>query len=117
MTDRGSGSRMTNSTSVRPPSPSGPGVSTCAWLGSVVWILIPRLGLSVAHPQHREERFLRDLHAAHRLHPLLAFLLLFQELALAGDVAPVALRDHVLPHRPYGFGGNHLAAQRRLDAD
>ena len=34
------------------------------------------------------------------LHPLLAFLLLLEELALAGDVAAVALGGHVLAQRP-----------------
>ena len=33
--------------------------------------------------EHREERFLRDLDAADALHPLLAFLLLLEQLALA----------------------------------
>src|SRR5438128_1755456 len=41
--------------------------------------------------QHGQERLLRDLHASHALHALLAFLLLLQQLALAGDVAAVAL--------------------------
>src|SRR2546428_2611654 len=41
--------------------------------------------------EHREERFLRDLDRAHLLHPLLAFLLLFQEFPLARHVAAVAL--------------------------
>src|SRR5437868_5142148 len=108
MTDRGSGSRITNSISVRPPSPRGPGVSTRNWLRSGVWILIPRPGSSISHLQHREERLLRDFDAADRLHPLLALLLLLQQLALAGNVAAVALRDHVLAHRPHRLRGDHL---------
>src|SRR5687767_6129054 len=55
---------------------------------------------SLPQPQHRHERFLRDLHVAHALHLLLALGLLLQELALARDVAAIALRQHVLPHRP-----------------
>src|SRR3546814_2474388 len=41
----------------------------------------------VAHAQRRDEGFLRDLDAAILAHPLLAFLLLFQKLLLAADVA------------------------------
>ena len=44
------------------------------------------------HLQDGEESLLRDLHAAHLLHPLLAFLLLLQQLALARDVTAVTLR-------------------------
>ena len=47
--------------------------------------------------QDCEKRFLRNFHRAYLLHPLLAFLLLLEELALAGDVAAVALGEHVLP--------------------
>ena len=38
---------------------------------------------SVPDLEHRQERFLRDLDAADALHPLLAFLLLLEQLALA----------------------------------
>src|SRR6476646_9922777 len=38
-----------------------------------------------------DERLLGDLDAADHLHPLLALLLLLQQLALAGDVTAVAL--------------------------
>src|SRR6266446_799479 len=52
-----------------------------------------------AHPEDGQERFLRNVDFAHALHPLLAFLLLFEQLPLPRDVAAVALREHVLPHR------------------
>src|SRR5580700_3684083 len=35
------------------------------------------------HAQDRQEGFLRDFHASYAFHPLLAFLLLFEQLALA----------------------------------
>src|ERR1043166_7632524 len=43
------------------------------------------------HLQHRQKCILRNLYAADFLHPLLAFFLFLQELALARDVAAVAL--------------------------
>src|SRR4026208_1404524 len=46
-----------------------------------------------------EERLLRHLDAADLLHPLLALLLLLEQLSLAGDVAAVALREHGLALR------------------
>ncbi len=48
------------------------------------------------------------------LHPLLAFLLLFQQLSFARDVAAVALCEHILPHRRNRFSGDDLTADRRL---
>src|SRR6187200_2764477 len=42
-----------------------------------------------------EERLLRHLDAADLLHPLLALLLLLEQLSLAGDVAAVALREPI----------------------
>src|ERR671923_174967 len=47
------------------------------------------------HLQHREKRLLRDLYGPDLLHPLLPLLLLLQELPLAGDIAAIALRQHV----------------------
>src|SRR5229473_1908775 len=67
-----------------------------------------------SHLEHREERFLRDFDAADALHALLAFLLLFEQLALAGDVAAIAFREHVLAHRLHGLAGDDAAANRRL---
>src|SRR5262249_42239922 len=51
------------------------------------------------------------------LHPLLARLLLLEQLALAGDVTPVALREHVLALRLHRLARNDARADRRLDGD
>src|SRR5712691_589105 len=67
--------------------------------------------------QDRQERFLRDLHLADLLHALLALGLLGPELALAGDVAAVALGGDVLLHRRDRFAGDDSAADRGLDGD
>src|SRR5436190_16854118 len=67
--------------------------------------------------QHREERFLRDLDRADLFHALLPFLLFFEQLALAGDVAAVAFRQHVLAQRLDVLPRDYMAADRRLDRD
>src|SRR5438309_1166250 len=66
------------------------------------------LGWGLVKRQDRHERLLGDLHIAHPLHPLLAFLLLLQQLALARDVAAVALGDHILALRRNRLPRNHL---------
>ena len=55
--------------------------------------------LTLAQIEDRQEGFLRDLHRAHHLHALLAGLLFLQQLALAADVAAVALGENVLAKR------------------
>src|SRR5690348_3690025 len=74
-----------------------------------------RAALLLPYFQHRQERLLRDLDAPDALHALLAFLLLLEQLALARDVAAVALRKHVLPQRLHGFARDDPAPDRRLD--
>src|SRR5439155_3198318 len=69
----------------------------------------------VADPKNREEGLLRDLHRSHHFHALLAFLLLLEQLPLAGDVSSVALREHVLPFRLHGLARHDLPADRGLD--
>jgi hypothetical protein len=61
-----------------------------------------------------EEGFLRDIDATDAFHPLLAFLLFFQQLALAADVAAVAFGDDVLPDGRNCFPRHDLAADRGL---
>ena len=58
--------------------------------------------------EHRKERLLRDLDRADLLHPLLALLLLLEQLALAGDVAAVALGEHVLAQRLHRRPRDHV---------
>src|SRR5262245_54129580 len=55
--------------------------------GAVAIMPGPKPGLLLSYLEHGEERFLRDLDAADALHPLLPFLLLLEQLALARDVA------------------------------
>lgn len=62
--------------------------------------------LLIPHPQRGEEGFLGDVDLAVGAHPLLAFLLLLQQLLLAGDVAAVAFGGHVLAHGGDGLAGD-----------
>jgi len=48
---------------------------------------------------------------------LLARLLLLEQLALASDIAAVALREHVLPLRFHGLARDHARPDRSLDRD
>ena len=57
----------------------------------------------------------RDLDPADHLHPLLALLLLLEQLALAGDVAAVALGEHVLADGADGLAGDDPGADGGLD--
>src|SRR5215470_7320018 len=77
----------------------------------------PRLSLLLVEIEHGEEGLLRNLDRADLLHPLLALLLLLEQLALAGDVTAVALGEHVLALRLHGFARDHARADRRLDRD
>src|SRR5690348_3097878 len=65
--------------------------------------------------EDRQERFLRDLDLPDLLHALLAFLLALQQLALARDVAAVALGGDVLAHGLDGLAGDDPAADGGLD--
>src|SRR5882724_12630271 len=67
--------------------------------------------------QHREKRFLRNLHRTDLLHALLPFFLLIQKFALAGDIAAIAFRKHVLAQRLDVLARDDVAADRRLDGD
>src|ERR1700722_3638403 len=55
--------------------------------------------LVAADFEHRQEGLLRNFDLAELLHPLLAFALLLQQLALAGDVPAVALGGDILSQR------------------
>src|SRR6516164_6269198 len=71
--------------------------------------------LVLPHPQNRQKSFLGNIDAPDALHAPLPFLLLFQQLALAADVASVALGDYVLSHGGHGFPGNDFGTDSRLD--
>src|SRR5262245_45620416 len=67
--------------------------------------------------QHRQERLLRHLDPPDLFHALLSFLLFLEQLALARDVAAVALGRHVLAHRLHGLARDDAAADGGLDGD
>src|SRR5262249_18475387 len=64
--------------------------------------------------QHRQERLLRNVYLPHLLHAFLALGLLGPQLALARDVAAVALRRHVLLQRRDALARDDAATDRRL---
>src|SRR4030095_494336 len=64
-----------------------------------------------------QKSFLRDFHRAQLLHPLFPLFLLFQQLALPGDVAAVALGQDVLAERRDRLSGDDLVADRGLNDD
>src|SRR3989338_2744492 len=75
-----------------------------------------RIGfISLVNLKDRQERLLRDLDVTDLFHPLLTFLLLFQQLPFARDVAAVALGGDVLPERLDSLPRNDPPADRRLD--
>src|SRR3954470_10717533 len=65
--------------------------------------------------QHREKRLLRNLHRSHLLHALLSLLLLLEELALARDVAAVALGKNILAERLDAGARDDFGSDRRLN--
>src|SRR3954454_15901520 len=75
------------------------------------WLTLRRL----VQVEHGKERLLRHLDAPDVLHPLLALLLLLEQLALARDVAAVALREHVLAPRLDRLARDHARADGGLD--
>src|SRR5215471_18526996 len=73
--------------------------------------------LLVLDLQYRKESLLGYLHRAHLLHALLARLLLLEQLALARDIAAVALRQHVLAQRLDRLARDDMRAYCRLHRD
>ena len=65
--------------------------------------------------EHGGEGFAGEGDGAELAHLLFAFLLLFEQLFLSGDVAAVALGENVLAHRLYGLACDDLAADGRLN--
>src|SRR5690242_6799223 len=74
-------------------------------------------GLLLADLEHGQEGLLRNVHLADPLHALLAFFLLFQQLALAADIASIALGDDVLADGGDGLSRDDLASDGRLNGD
>ena len=67
--------------------------------------------------EHSEEGLLRERHFAKLLHPLLARLLLFEQLIFARHVAAVQLRRHILAKGRERLAGDDRRPDRRLDRD
>src|ERR1700683_3926436 len=65
--------------------------------------------------ENGQESLLRDIDAADPFHSFFAFLLFFEELAFAGNVAAVAFGNDVFPYSRYGFAGYDFRADRGLD--
>src|SRR5690606_36221258 len=76
-----------------------------------------RSSSAVLDLEHGEERLLRDLDRSHLLHPLLAGLLLLEQLLLARDVAAVALRKDGLAQCLDVLARDDVAADCGLDRD
>src|SRR5689334_22519159 len=80
------------------------------------WPAVARLlGPVVAQLEDRQERLLGHLDAADLLHALLAFLLALEQLALAADVAAVALGRDVLAVGLDRLAGDDRRPDRGLD--
>src|SRR5664279_3334235 len=67
------------------------------------------------NPENRQKGLLRDVHAAYPLHALLAFLLLFQQFALAADIAAITLGNNVLTQGSNCLARDHLGPYSCLD--
>src|SRR5256886_16033972 len=99
---------------------TGPCRTGSAWSSGVVSTTSPRKAVwmtRLVNLQDRQECFLRDLDGPHLLHALLTFLLFLEQLALAGDVAPVTLGGHVFAQRAHGLPGDHFGPDGGLDDD
>src|SRR5258708_39822667 len=71
----------------------------------------------VVEVEDGEDRLLRPLDGAALLHAFASLLLLLEQLALARDVAAVALREHVLAASLHRFACDDARADRRLNRD
>src|ERR1039457_5704705 len=86
----------------------------CGWAlgmlraGSAPIALLPDL-------EQGHESLLRNLDPSHLLHPLLAFLLLLEQLPLSRDIAAVPLGGDVLAQRLHGFPRDNLGADPGLN--
>src|SRR5215467_7290868 len=62
-----------------------------------------------------EESLLWNFYPANLLHPSLTFFLLFEQLALTGNIPAVAFRGYVLAQSLDAFAGNNLGTNPRLN--
>src|ERR1700693_504677 len=79
------------------------------------WLFLAAFVPRGVRGQCGDARLLRHVDAADGLPPLLAFLLLLQQFALAGDVTAVALRQHVFADRANILARNNFGPDRRLN--
>ena len=92
----------------------------CIWWGLLLLFYDRRDKESVVvavELQHSGKGFTGQGDAAELAHLLFALLLLFQQFLLAGDIAAVALGQHVLAHGLDGLAGDDLAADGGLHRD
>src|SRR5271170_1232722 len=78
--------------------------------GSATIALLPNL-------EQGQESLLRNLDAPDLFHPLLAFLLLLEQLSFSRDIAAVTFGGDILTQRLDGFPGDNLGADRGLNRD
>src|SRR6478752_9870591 len=64
--------------------------------------------------QHGQEGFLWNLHRTDLFHAFFAGLLFFEQLALARDVATIALGEHIFAQRLHSRARDYVRADRRL---
>jgi len=72
---------------------------------------------SLLHFKEQEKRFLWDFYRADHLHLFLAFGLLFEQFALAGDIAAVAFCQDIFSERDDVFAGDDFTADSRLQGN
>src|SRR5271168_5632593 len=78
--------------------------------GSATIALLPDL-------EQGQESLLRNLDAPDLFHPLLAFLLLLEQLSFPRDIAAVTFGGDILAQRLDGFARDNLGADRGLNRD
>src|SRR5690606_14366468 len=83
--------------------------------GSLLRLVLGVLAARGVGGERGDEGGLRDLDGPDVLHALLTLLLLLEQLALAADVAAVALGEDVLAHRAHGLARDDARADGRLD--
>ena len=78
--------------------------------------MVRRLSVFVGF-EDLHKHFGRDFYSADLAHAFFTLFLFFEEFFLAGDIAAIALGEHVLSDRFHRLAGNDLPADRRLNGD